>query len=155
MREAGADGVEPGGEEDIVSQKYQKKFLAHVEVWVTPRKDIETLHFTERDNEKSWRAAVRHSNGVMEWRWCDSFEDAVAWCENFKGLDISNYIRVFYAALTGRDRPIQKERQYMGALEMALISAGVPVGFGSMFENGDKVLRLAKEYLDKKDTEAT
>jgi hypothetical protein len=65
-------------------QEYQKKLKVEIEVWVTPRNEaFGGVPPLATDNYKDWKASVRHSNGVMEWRWCDTFEEAVEWCEAF------------------------------------------------------------------------
>lgn len=67
----------------ILAMKYEKKFNVTIEVWVTHRSEMGIKHISDPEN-KEWKASVRHSNKSMEWQWCKTFEEAVAWCESFK-----------------------------------------------------------------------
>ena len=68
-----------------MEEQYHKVLKVDIEVWVTSRAEAfggapppaDSPHYGE------WKASVRHSNEQMEWQWCETFEEAVAWCEKF------------------------------------------------------------------------
>lgn len=75
-----------------MGEQYHKILKVEIEVWVTSREEAfggvpppaDSPYYGE------WKASVCHSNGAMEWQWCKTFEEAVAWCEMFaKPLDKS------------------------------------------------------------------
>lgn len=66
-----------------VVQEFSEVFTVQIEVWVSRRDDSFVKHFADPD-DKPFRANVRHSNGVLEWQWCDTFEEAVEWCRRFQ-----------------------------------------------------------------------
>ena len=65
-----------------VLQKYNKRLVVEIEVWVSHRSESNIMHISD-PSDKEWRACVRHSDGKMEWEWCKTFDDAVAWCERY------------------------------------------------------------------------
>ena len=61
---------------------YERKWLVPIEVWVTHRSNMGIKHISE-SSSTPWRAAVRHSNGLMEWQWHKTKKEAIDWCEKF------------------------------------------------------------------------
>ena len=67
-----------------MKESYNKILNVQIEVWVTSREDAFGGNPPPAEPYYGeWKASVRHSNGQMEWQWCDTFGDAVAWCEKF------------------------------------------------------------------------
>jgi len=67
-----------------MSKKYQRSFQVEIEVWVSTRDEVfGGVSPTNPEHYGEFRACVRHSNGEMAWQWCETFEQAVAWCERF------------------------------------------------------------------------
>lgn len=64
--------------------KYERTdtIAVKVEAWVTRRDECSVKHFAEPE-DRPWKASVRHMRGFMEWEWCATFEEAVAWCEGY------------------------------------------------------------------------
>jgi hypothetical protein len=64
--------------------RYSRKEIVPVEIeaWVTHRNDCFVKYFSDPKG-KDWKASVRHINGVMEWEWCATLEEAVAWCNKY------------------------------------------------------------------------
>lgn len=62
--------------------KYHKRLVVEIEVWVSHRSESSIMHISDLP-QKDWRACVRHSDGKMEWQWCETFDEAVAWCERY------------------------------------------------------------------------
>lgn len=157
-----------------MKKEYHKMLTVGTEVWVSNRKNISSFPICDFGNLKEWRASIRHSNGVLEWQWCDKFEDAVAWCERSKGVDLAGYIRNVLDHLAKPGLATHEAYRAYGALECALIVAGVLVP-GKPFEYqekgeikrtfffvwkgrrkeryGELMKRLANEYLAKQDAE--
>jgi len=62
-------------------QKYNRKLIVEIEVWVTHRSEIAPWSFMPETKNKEWRASVKHSNESIEWQWCKTYDEAVEWCE--------------------------------------------------------------------------
>lgn len=72
-------GFYPGTYEVL---KYSERVTVPIELWVTHRSQSTIKHIFDTPG-KNWRACALHSDGKMEWEWCDTFDEAVAWCKRF------------------------------------------------------------------------
>jgi hypothetical protein len=64
---------------------YNKILNAQIEVWVEHRDDMHpTMKAIGEHLCREWKASIRYINGKMEWQWCSTYLEAVAWCENFR-----------------------------------------------------------------------
>jgi hypothetical protein len=64
--------------------RYSRKEIVPIEIeaWVTHKNDCFVGHYSDPKG-KDWKASVRHISGVMEWEWCATLEEAVAWCDRY------------------------------------------------------------------------
>lgn len=69
--------------------RFEARFTVEIEVWVTHRSAMGIMHISDPP-DREWRAAVRHSSGLMEWQWCGTFDEAVAWCRRYAPAKVSS-----------------------------------------------------------------
>ncbi len=62
---------------------YHKKFMVEVEAWVDHRSSSSIRHIFD-PLDKEWKVCIRHSGGQLEQKWFDTFEEGVAWCEQYR-----------------------------------------------------------------------
>lgn len=71
------------------TSSYHKKIQIEVELWVSRVSDMPGIAAVRKatgvDCGRDWRASARYPNGHTVWEWCKTEEDAIAWCEDFKG----------------------------------------------------------------------
>jgi hypothetical protein len=69
--------------------KYHKIVDGVIELEIITRKEyLSGVHPCESflTDKHQFRGIARYSNGHMEWQWCDSFDNAVSWCNRFCGV---------------------------------------------------------------------
>ena len=97
-----------------------------IELTILARKDMSVVESFLTDKQQ-FRSCAHYSNGVNEWQWHETLEEAEAWCDKFRGLDLFNYVtNLLKAAPVECDalRIFDNGRAF-GALECALMVAGV------------------------------
>lgn len=153
-----------------MSQKYHKIAGGVIELEIIPRSECGFVSFVIESfltDKHQFRAIARYSDGHMEWQWCESYDEAMAWCKRFSGLDMVKYIKALLDELGKPGIGDHEAYRAYGALECALIVAGV-LEPGKPFEYqekeavrwffligrrkeryGEMIKRLARAYVEK------
>jgi len=145
-----------------------------IELTIYARKDMSVIESFLTDKQQ-FQSCAHYSNGVNEWQWHETLEEAEAWCDKFRGLDLCEYITNILKVATVDTDPMKISDNWraFGALECALMVAGANIpkpGINFEFQEieveqrglfrvthkrrketyREHVVRLAKEWLASK-----